>query len=320
MLNPKACVVIAALVFAHQPAYAAQCFYVSSYHTGYAWSDGVERGLRQALDGKCEITAYYMDSKRHKDEAHIKQAALEAKAMIDKLQPDVVIASDDNAAKYLIAPYFKDADIPFVFCGVNWTVKQYGFPYSNVTGMIEVAAIEPLFKNAASMVGKIKSAWYIGANTLTEKKNYARFEHAAKRAGIAIQHRLANTMEEWLQAYQQAQQADLIILGSNAGIDDWNHETVTQAISQNSHTLSVTNHSWMMPYTMFGMTKVPEEHGNWAGQIALEIINGTKPADIPIIPNRKFNLTINKTLLSIADIKVPEFIKLKARSHGQQGG
>ena len=43
-----------------------------------------------------------------------------AKAEIDAFKPDVVIAADDNASKYLIEPYFKDAALPFVFCGVNW--------------------------------------------------------------------------------------------------------------------------------------------------------------------------------------------------------
>ncbi len=313
----KASALAACLLLMDQMAFAAQCLYVSSYHSGYAWSDGVERGLHQALDGKCEITTFYMDTKRNKDEAQIKQAALRVKHMIDRLQPDVVIAADDNAAKYLIVPYYKDADIPFVFCGINWTVEQYGFPFSNVTGMIEVAAIEPLLKNAAAMVGKIKTAVYIGANTLTERKNYQRFKASADKLNITISSQLVDTMEQWLQAYADAQQSDVIVIGSNAGIADWDSATVRSMLRGSSQTLSVTNHGWMMPYTMFGMTKVPEEHGHWAGQIALEIINGTRPVDIPIIPNRKFDITINKQLLADAGIPVPEFIRLKARVYRQ---
>ncbi len=312
MRQLKACAVFLCLLPGSHLANAAQCFFVSSYHSGYAWSDGVERGLHEALDGQCEITTIHMDTKRHKDEAHIKQAALQAKDLIDNLQPDVVIASDDNAAKYLIVPYYKNADIPFVFCGINWTVEQYGFPFRNVTGMIEVAAVQPLLNNATAMIGKIRTAWYIGANTLTEQKNFKRFAEAAAELNIRLQHRLVDLQDEWIQAYQQAQQADLIIIGSNAGITDWSHSRALQAVQQNSQALSVSNHDWMMPYTMFGMTKVPEEHGNWAGLIALEIINGASPADIPIIPSRKFNIIVNRSLMSIADIKMPEFIRLKA--------
>ena len=43
------------------PAYASDeplCLYVSSYHKGYAWSDGVENGLRQTIDGHCELVQF----------------------------------------------------------------------------------------------------------------------------------------------------------------------------------------------------------------------------------------------------------------------
>ena len=65
---------------------------------------------------------------RHKTEALIKSAATKAKAVIDELKPDIVIASEDNASKYLIMPLYKNSSIPFVFCGVNFSADAYGFP------------------------------------------------------------------------------------------------------------------------------------------------------------------------------------------------
>ena len=298
-------------------AHAARCVYISSYHKGYAWSDGVERGLLKTLDGHCDVTSFDMDTKRQKDEASVKLAALEARKLIEEIQPDVVIASDDNASKYLIVPYYKDAAIPFVFCGVNWTVEQYGYPFSNVTGMIEVAAIEPMLDKATAIVGKISHAYYIGADTLTEAKNLKRFISAGRKNNTRITSRLVQTMDAWIEAYREAQQSDLVIIGSHAGIEDWNEESVVNAIRPVSSTLSATNHGWMMPYTMFGMTKVPEEHGEWAAKVAIEIINGTRPSDIPIIPNRNFDIIVNQSLLDAAQIKLPEFIKLKAQPYQQ---
>jgi ABC-type uncharacterized transport system substrate-binding protein len=294
---------------------AAKCVYISSYHNGYAWSDGVERGLLKTLDGKCEITVFNMNTKYFKDEKSIKNAALEAKQLIDQTQPDVVIASDDNASKYLIVPYYKDATIPFVFCGVNWTVEQYGYPFSNVTGMIEVAAVEQMLDKAAAIIGQITRAYYIGADTLTEKKNLRRFQTAAAAKNIKIDSRLVSTMKQWIAAYEDAQQADLIIMGSYAGTGDWDEAAVLAAIKPITKTLSTTNHGWMMPFTMFGMTKIPEEQGEWAGKLAIEILRGTKPSAIPIIPNRKFNLIVNNALLEIAQIKLPQFIRLRVQPY-----
>lgn len=291
-----------------------QCLFVSSYHEGYAWSDGVARGLHKVLDGKCQITKFNMDAKRHTSEAHARQAALEAKALIETLKPDVIIAADDIASKYLIVPYYKNSDIPVVFCGVNWTVEQYGYPFSNVTGMIEVAAVNSLFQKAEAISGKIRTATYLGADTFTETKNLAYFQKASRDIHVTLNSSLSTTAQQWIKSYKKAQASDLIIVGSNAGINDWNKDEIIRAVEPVSKKLSVTNHGWMMPYIMFGMTKVPAEQGEWAGQLAIEIIKGTKPSSIPIVPNRKFDIIINQNLLNHANIAIPEFIKLKAQS------
>jgi ABC-type uncharacterized transport system substrate-binding protein len=127
---------------------AGKCLYVSSYHRGYAWSDGVEQGLRKVLTGHCEIRQIDMDTKRNKSAEFKQSAAVAVKREIETWQPDVVIVSDDNAAKYVVQQYYRDAATPFVFSGVNWTVKEYGFPYSNVTGIIEVAPLEAMLTHA----------------------------------------------------------------------------------------------------------------------------------------------------------------------------
>jgi len=64
-----------------------------------------------------------MDTKRRKTEQDKMAAALEAKALIESWQPDIVITADDNAAKFLVQPFYRDKDLPFVFCGINWTVR-----------------------------------------------------------------------------------------------------------------------------------------------------------------------------------------------------
>lgn len=310
-LFPKVAILGICLCASWPNAEAAKCLFVSSYHQGYAWSDGVERGLRSALNGQCELRQFDMDTKRHKNEAFKKKAALEAKALIDSWQPDVVIAADDNAAKYLIAPYFRDSDIPFVFCGVNWTVEEYGFPYRNVTGMLEVAPIHLMLKKAVAVSGK--RALYIGANTLTEQKNLRHFRDAAQELGIELDGELTATTDAWLTAYRRGQGYDFVVLGSNSGIDDWDANRVRRELMTVSRRLSVTNHGWMMSYAMFGLTKIPEEHGEWGAKTALAILRGLRPADIPIIANRKWDVRTNEPLLGTAGIDLPRSIKAKVK-------
>jgi ABC-type uncharacterized transport system substrate-binding protein len=292
---------------------AARCLYISSYHKGYAWSDGVETGLRQVIGNKCELKQFDMDTKRNKDVAAIEAAALQAKQLIDSWKPDVVITSDDNAVRYLLEPYFRDHSIPFVFCGINWSVEEYGLPYRNTTGIIEIAPIEPLFERIRQIQGTIANAFYIGAKTNTEAKNLARFEKQAERKNIVLNHGLATTTDEWIDFYQQAQQHDVIIVGSNAGINDWNPEKVSAAVNQYTRVLSVTNHDWMMPYTILGLTKIPEEQGEWAAQAALYILEGNSATDIPIVANHKWDIWLNPGILQATRLKIPKTISMKAK-------
>ena len=301
------------LVLPWGPAMAGKCLFISSYHTGYAWSDGVENGLRNTLDGKCELKQFDMDTKRHKDEASKQKAALKAKALIESWKPDVVITADDNAAKYVIQPYFKDHEIPFVFCGINWNVDEYGFPYSNTTGMVEVAPIDALFENARAIQGGAHRAMYIGAKTLTESKNLKRFQRAAEKYGMLLDDRLVNSTNDWLAAYAEAQDFDFVVIGSNSGINDWDTESVKESVLKSTTTLSLTNHEWMMPYTLLGLTKIPEEHGEWAALAALAILEGTKPSEIPIVSNRKWDIWINHAILEQSGIRFPESLLRKAK-------
>jgi len=53
------------------------------------------------------------------------------------------------------------------------------------------------------------------------------------------------------------------------------------------------------------MTKVPEEQGEWAGQVALQILGGARPDSIPVIANRKWDLFLNPTLTKAAGLELP---------------
>ncbi len=294
-------------------AWAARCLFVSSYHQGYAWSDGIEHGVRAVLQGHCELKQFDMDAKRHKEPQEIAQKALEARALIEAWHPDIVITADDDAAQYLVMPFYKDHTIPFVFCGLNWTVTEYGLPYRNATGMVEVAPIEPLFDQAKTLLTAHSRAFYLGANTSTEHKNLERFQEVAVRRGVQLDSSLVDTTAAWLAAFHHAQQYDFIVLGSNSGINDWQDATVLASIGKNGRRLTLTNHAWMMPFAMLGLTKIPEEQGEWAAKIALQILQGIVPSSIPIVPNRKWDIWMNPVLGETAGIALPKALLQKAK-------
>jgi ABC-type uncharacterized transport system substrate-binding protein len=292
---------------------AGKCLYVSSYHRGYAWSDGVEQGLRKVLTGHCEIRQIDMDTKRNKSVEFKQSAASEVKHEIETWQPDVVIVSDDNAAKYVVKQYYRDADTPFVFSGVNWTVKEYGFPYSNVTGIIEVAPLEAMLTNAIKYSGGAKKAIYLGADTLTEKKNLDRVAGASQKLGIELEGILVSSASEWKVQYRAAQDVDFIVMGSYSGISDWNKAEMAAFAVEHARKLTVTSHDWMMPFSTIGFTKIPQEQGEWAALAAIEILKGKSPREIPIVANRNWDLWLNMAHLESTRITLPRKLLRKAK-------
>ena len=64
-----------------------------------------------------------MDTKRRANAVHAATATRELLALIERWQPDVMIAADDNASRYVIAPHFRDADVPVVMMTAYGTLE-----------------------------------------------------------------------------------------------------------------------------------------------------------------------------------------------------
>ena len=304
--------IIIAVCFCGTTVFAAKCLYVSSYHKGYAWSDGVEKGLLPELEGNCEIKTIEMDTKRNTSEEFKKQAALEAKTVIESFQPDVVIVSDDNAVKYLVVPYFKDNSLPFVFSGVNWSAEKYGLPFNNVTGMVEVSLFKPLLNVAKKVLPEVKKVFYLDADNTTGHKTLEHYQKFFKDNQVELEARLVKTFEEWKQGFLDGQEYDAIILENNSGISGWNEEEAARFATEHSKKYSMTVNDWMMPYSLIGMTKVAEEQGMWSGKTAVSILKGADPAKIKIVENRQSNIFVNSSLQQKIQIDLPASIMSQA--------
>ena len=303
--------------FTINSANASNCLYVSSYHSGYEWNDGIEQGIKKTLENKCHLDKFYMDTKRNPQVSFIRDIAKQARNYIEKTNPDVVIACDDNASKYLVKPYYKNRNRPFVFCGINWTTEEYGYPYNNATGMVEVAPIKPLLNIIKSMVKNVNHGVYLSADVLTEHKDYLRYKEKYAEENITLDGVFVKTQEEWKKAFYEAQHANFIILNNNSGINNWDKNVMQRFISETPSVLTVTNYDWMIDYAMLAITKYPQEQGEWAAKVALAIIGGESIQDIPIVVNRRWNIYANSSLLKNTRYQLPSNIANKAiyRNH-----
>lgn len=312
-------VVLALLLFQFPPLIWAsdiqRCLFISSYHVGYVWSDGIEASVYQHLQDHCDLRSVYLDSKRQPQTNSIKAKAAKIHQLVNEWKPDVIIAADDNASKFVIKPYYRDSDIPVIFCGINWSVKEYGYPYSNATGMVEVMPIKSLVKYVRQTVPNARNGLFLSAQVITERKDYERYKKVFARKGIKLNAELVTTFSEWTEKYHSSQSYDFIIVNNNAGIPDWNDMKARAVVNGANRRPGFTVYEWMMPYAMIGVTKDPEEQGEWAAKVARSVLNGVQVSTIPIIPNQRWNLWRNDELSNRARLDIPVSIKIKSRPY-----
>ncbi|MDJ0607510.1 MAG: ABC transporter substrate binding protein [Kiloniellales bacterium] len=278
--------------------------FIDSYHKGYAWSDGITTGIVRVLASHdVELHVHRMDTKNNKGEDFKKRAGLRAKQVIDRMKPDVVIAADDNAQKYLIVPYFRGSDLPVVFAGVNWDASGYGYPASNVTGMVEVEAPDHLF----DILRRFSNGTRLGSLGTNSETNRKVVQKYGQLLNIYFQEDVyVDTFEEWKQAYLDLQnKVDILFMYNNAGIEGWNDAEAVAFVQENSRIPSGSVQPWMAPFVMVSYSKDATEQGEWAAEAALRILDGDSPNRIPIARNQRGEMMVNSAIANRLGVEVP---------------
>ncbi len=297
------------------PSEKKQVAFISSYHRGYDWSDGIEASFLKTVGiewdstetqfstSEFDIQFFNLDSKRNSDARSIKNRADSIYSSIQMMNPDIIIGSDDNASKWLFEPYYKSSSTPILFCGLNWDASVYGFPTDNITGMVEVAPVQELVE-FLKQYAKSDRIGYLAADVISERKEIS---HYIDILGIKFSDgALVSTSSEWKQKYLELQQScDFIILNNHVGINDWNDDEMRQFVLENSSIPSGTTTRNVKHYAMITFSRIPEEQGMWVGQQMLNIFNGTDISAIPVTRNTKSSYYINPQLLNKQGIVLP---------------
>ncbi|MCQ9204833.1 MAG: ABC transporter substrate-binding protein [Omnitrophica bacterium] len=275
--------------------------FINSYHKEYYWSDGEQAGVERVLAGSgVELKVVYMDTKNNPGEKFKRKAGLKVKKIIEKFKPDVVIAADDNAFKYVIMPYYRDADLPVVFCGLNWDISVYDAPYSNTTGMIEVGLYEGIHKHLKRFAQGDRVG-FIGVDVLSSYKNADYFSKQMKDKLVFKEH--VRDFKSWKKKYLEAQdKVDMLILDTAAGIKNWNAKEAEKFVLENIRIPIGTESVTLASHSLIGLTKVPQEQGEYAAAAALRILKGEKPSEIPLVTNKKGDLFLNIKIAGKLDI------------------
>lgn len=277
------------------------CAYIASYATGYDWQDRLSQTLYATLDGHCQVKTFYMDSKQVHQEAQLVDLGLMAKQFIDFSQPDVMIFSDDNAVKYVLQPHFKNTKTPVAFCGLNETVTTYGLPYQNATGMVEVAGFSQLIHKLLQLNANTQKIAYLSSYGITEEKAMASFEEMAKSFDIKTALYKTYSEAEWRKTFKELNadtSVDFILMGRTVTLPKWHGEKNLAFVKQETQKATVSLNPGLLPFSVLGATKSPEEQGRWAALVAIELLKGTPASEIPVIPNQSIQYWYHPTMIT----------------------
>jgi len=266
--------------------------YINSYHPGYYWSDGEQKAAEGFLKNTgVQLKIVYMDTKNNPSAEFSRRAGLKVKKLIQSFKPDVVIAADDTALRYVIMPYYRDAQLPVVLCGINWDLSPYGAPYKNTTGIIEIGLVGPIYKHLRKMANGNRVG-ILSFDSFGERKNAGYYHRYID--GELSQTEFVKDFTAWKQKFIDMQdKVDMLIVADPSGIRGWNITEAEQFVLEHIRIPVGTETVSMISISLVGVIKIPEEQGECAAAAALRILDGEKPSDIPIVSNKKGNLYVN---------------------------
>jgi len=278
--------------------------YINSYHEDYNSAIVQTNAVKDILLPKNILLKFvHMNTKQIKKDYLRKLEALKVKKVIQQWKPDLVIASDDAASKYVVKEYYRDANLPFVFIGVNWSIKSYKYPYKNVTGQIEVELaseliVELIKHSNGSRVG------FIAGDTTTDRKALKHYEN---ELGIKFQQvEFVKDFTQWQDAYLTLQNSvDVLLFRNNSGIKNWDDLKAEQFIKQVTKIPTGSVNSNMFPYVLISFAKDNYEFGEYAANTALRILNGESSSSLPITRNQRSKVSLNMTLAKKLNIIFP---------------
>lgn len=283
---------------------------VMSYEEDFPWDRAIKEGTDSVLSGTCEIRYFYMNTKKNLEGGPKK--AEEAYALYREFQPDGVIAADDNAQSMFVVPYLKDkVRTPVMFCGVNAEPETYGYPGSNVSGILERLHISESLAFAKRLVSPIRNFGFIikqsptGEAILRQIRNESD-TYLAKFVALKMPKTLreAVTMTEELR-----EQCDLLFISAMQGLSDGSGGIVEEkkAVSVlvktfGKPTISTEEHN-VKNGTLCAVVRTGQEQGRTSGEMLLKAMRGTPVSQIPITKNYSGKRLINATAIKILGIK-----------------
>ncbi|MFZ1539691.1 MAG: ABC transporter substrate binding protein [Chromatiaceae bacterium] len=282
---------------------------VMSYEVDNPWVQEIRAGVESVLAPLSDILYFHLNTKVDRDGGPGR--AQEAYELYQRLQPQGVIAADDDAQTMFVVPYLRDkVATPVMFNGVNAAAEKYGFPASNVSGVLERAHVReslafikqllPAVQRACFITNDVPAGLALRTQVEEEQDTYpakvAAF-HLVKRADDILA--LGDTLRA---------DCDTLFIDSLEGILDTDSRPMNnaQALALLGRTYSGPilggNRYQVEQGAWAAVVKTGQEQGETCADMLLRAMRGTPVAEIPVTRNSRGQRVINVTAIEAHEI------------------
>ena len=303
-----------------------------SYASDYSWTRDIDIGLKRVLDERVnyKVQWYYMDTKNHPDEKFKRKAGIQARQAIEALNPDLIIAVDDDAQAYAAKYYAGRKDIAIIFAGINATVEPYGYRKVDiVTGIYERKPLLDLRRalsamrepNGAELGRRIMHLGDRSSSVEADTKEIESFDWAPFSL---VGSRKIDTFDEWKEVVTQlAGKADVLLVSNYHNIYQTagkpmlvSPKDIMKWTEANSPVPVVGLGGFMVEDGgMFAVGASGFEQGEITARMAIQVLDGGAiPKTIPEAMPKQFLVYMRARLLNARHLVLPPIYEAFARA------
>jgi len=265
---------------------------LNSYHSGYSWSDNEMEGIVETLQHiapSVEPLIEYLDCKRFPGmEQFPKIVELFAQKYASGTV-DLIIAADNPALEFALRS--RDAlfpAVPVVFCGINGFEPSRIAHMTNITGFAEILDAEKTLDLALKLQPLTRNVLVAFDRSITGLSSYRETAVQLRKfdGRVRVEYLDDMPMQDLLDRLERAS-SDTIILALSFSVDKagtvFDHHESAELMGRHSSVPVYVMHEERVGHGVVGGRVIGGfSQGKQAVERALEILQGTPPASLPV--------------------------------------
>lgn len=306
------CLTIFLMLTWTQAVAAAECsvLAVMGFQENFFRSEEIREGIEERLQGECDMHYAYLNALSDPDNIGVR--AREAYALFQELQPDGVIATNDEAQAFFVVPYLKGkVDTPVVFCDINESPDTFGYPTEQITGILRRPPIGDTIVFAQQIVPEIATVGFLFAEEPTSEALAKQIQaEGGTYAATILDPAYVTTFDGAIAAAGALKDdCDALFIGpigtllADADGNPIPMPALVTGIAQEFGKPTIT--IWdivVRSGALCAVSDFGQEQGQVAADMLLQAMQGTPMADIPITQNQFGQRFLNKDTLKALGI------------------